>query len=187
MRDIVDGWRLHQRQPERTWPAIDRGGVFNTTETSRCGTMSEDGACDIFGLLTLMAATCARRKQRHDFESQWWSADCSGSWGQGISSRFFDDNSRDRVQSMSRASSLEVPMHKREACCVAGWCPPPPRARESGWLRIRWSSRRRVVDLVAAARWRWVPHDGGPFGAVLLAPRFLYRRWFPLKWFSLFA
>jgi hypothetical protein len=69
----------------------------------------------------------------------------------------------------------------------AEWRVGGPRARESGWLRFQWSSCRRVVGLVATALWRWVPHGGGPFGAVPPAPWFFYRRWFPLKWFSIMA
>jgi hypothetical protein len=69
----------------------------------------------------------------------------------------------------------------------AEWRVGGPRARESGWLQTRWSSRRRVVSLDVVAQRRWVPHDSGPFGAVLPAPRFLYGRWFLLKWFSIIA
>jgi hypothetical protein len=42
--------RLRQRQLVMTWPTADRGGVFSTTELSRCGTSSEDGVGDFPGL-----------------------------------------------------------------------------------------------------------------------------------------
>jgi hypothetical protein len=52
VRDIVEGRRLWQRQPVRTWLAADRGEVDSMAELPRCGTSSEDGAGDFFVLLT---------------------------------------------------------------------------------------------------------------------------------------
>jgi hypothetical protein len=64
---------------------------------------------------------------------------------------------------------------------VAGWW--SPRTQE--WVAsVSVVFTSSVVGLVATARWHWVPHGGGPFGTVLPAPWFLYRWWFPLKWFD---
>jgi hypothetical protein len=49
---------------------------------------------------------------------------------------------------------------------VAGWV---PAHAECGCLRTWWSSRRRLVDLVATVLRCWVLHSTGPFGVVLPA------------------
>jgi hypothetical protein len=46
--DIVEGRRSRQRQPGRTWPAVDCGGASSMAGSSRCGTTSQDSAGDIF-------------------------------------------------------------------------------------------------------------------------------------------
>jgi hypothetical protein len=52
---------------------------------------------------------------------------------------------------------------------VAGWW--SPRTRE--WVAsVSVIFTSWVVGLVATARWRWVPHGGGPFGVVLPARGF---------------
>jgi hypothetical protein len=57
--------------------------------------------------------------------------------------------------------------HARERGVLSGEL--GPRARECGFLRTWWSSRRRLVDLVATMLRRWVLHVSGPFGVVLPA------------------
>jgi hypothetical protein len=139
VRDIVDGRRLQQRQRERTWPAMDRGGVFSSAETSRCGTTSEDGAGDIFGLLTRW-----RRLARGGSNVMISSHD-------GGLRLVAAPGGRASVRASSTAILDTSP--EREPCGGFGgprarerraeWRVGGPRARKSGWLRFRWSSRRR--------------------------------------------
>jgi hypothetical protein len=140
--DNVEGQRLHQRQPVRTWPAADHDGVFSTAEHSRCGTMSEDGAGDIFGLLSSRVATSARGKQCDDIEPQWWSSGgLIRAGGQGTSFFYLDSNPWNKSGAWSRAADWRSPCtRERHVERLFGG----PRARESYAQQRKWLAPRAL-------------------------------------------
>jgi hypothetical protein len=154
VRDNVVGQRLRQRQPEGTWPAAGRDGDSNMAKTSRCGTTSEDGTGDFFGLLV-----CWRRLVQGGSNRM-----ISIHYG-GLRLDFAHGG-----RAPPRATLMAILETSTERGAVR-WFWRSPRTREL--LRTRCSSYRPVVSWGAIARRRWVLHGDGPFGMVVLAPNSL--------------
>jgi hypothetical protein len=99
-----------------------------------------------------MVATCARRKQRHDFESRWWYAACSGSWG--------------RASLRASSTAILETSPEREPC--GGFGGPRARERRAEW-RVGGPRAREWVASVSVI----FTSSGGRFGcnsSVALGP-----------------